>query len=291
MRKARDLAVLFGFPLTIEDSGGGDVVTAAMAQLAASIPPKLLLAGYLPSEMAAERIAAGTPAAVDGRARMPEAPGLGIDVDEGALGVRLLAVECQPLACSVRIAVSRAVCEPCSMHAASRLPLPASLVDRLTDPELLRADLFVAGAVGRRIGRRPLRRRRPRDRHGDRRRGERDARGHAPGDRRRGAPRCPPGPRRPRRSGPTILRRWFDLIVEAADDLGAILTAEQGKPFPEARGEILFGAAFIEWFAEEAKRVYGETIPQNTARPAALRRSGSRSASARRSRRGTSRWR
>ena len=59
------------------------------------------------------------------------------------------------------------------------------------------------------------------------------------------------------------MRRWFDLIVEAADDLGAILTAEQGKPFPEARGEILFGAAFIEWFAEEAKRVYGETIPQN----------------------------
>jgi succinate-semialdehyde dehydrogenase/glutarate-semialdehyde dehydrogenase len=61
-----------------------------------------------------------------------------------------------------------------------------------------------------------------------------------------------------------ILRRWFDLIVAAADDLGAILTAEQGKPFPEARAEILFGAAFIEWFAEEAKRVYGETIPQNT---------------------------
>ena len=61
------------------------------------------------------------------------------------------------------------------------------------------------------------------------------------------------------------MRRWFDLIVEAADDLGAILTAEQGKPFAEARGEILFGAAFIEWFAEEAKRVYGETIPPNVA--------------------------
>jgi L-alanine-DL-glutamate epimerase-like enolase superfamily enzyme len=93
VRKARDLAVLFGFPLTIEDSGGGDVVTAATAQLAASIPPKLLLAGYLPSEMAAERIATGTPAAVDGRARIPEAPGLGIDVDEGALGRRLLVFE------------------------------------------------------------------------------------------------------------------------------------------------------------------------------------------------------
>src|SRR4051794_7597312 len=65
------------------------------------------------------------------------------------------------------------------------------------------------------------------------------------------------------RSG--LMRRWFDLIVEAADDLAAILTAEQGKPVGEARGEILYGAAFIEWFAEEAKRVYGETIPTNVA--------------------------
>jgi succinate-semialdehyde dehydrogenase/glutarate-semialdehyde dehydrogenase len=59
----------------------------------------------------------------------------------------------------------------------------------------------------------------------------------------------------------TLLRRWYDLIVAAADDLAAILTAEEGKPLPEARGEILFGAAFIEWYAEESKRVYGETIP------------------------------
>jgi succinate-semialdehyde dehydrogenase/glutarate-semialdehyde dehydrogenase len=59
----------------------------------------------------------------------------------------------------------------------------------------------------------------------------------------------------------TLLRRWYDLIVAAANDLAAILTAEEGKPLPEARGEILFGAAFIEWYAEEAKRVYGETIP------------------------------
>lgn len=58
-----------------------------------------------------------------------------------------------------------------------------------------------------------------------------------------------------------ILRRWYELMVENADDLATILTAEQGKPLPEARGEILYGAAFIEWFAEEAKRVYGETIP------------------------------
>lgn len=58
-----------------------------------------------------------------------------------------------------------------------------------------------------------------------------------------------------------ILRKWFDLMVENADDLAAILTAEMGKPLPEAKGEILYGASFIEWFSEEAKRVYGETIP------------------------------
>ncbi|MFN3143904.1 MAG: NAD-dependent succinate-semialdehyde dehydrogenase [Paracoccaceae bacterium] len=58
-----------------------------------------------------------------------------------------------------------------------------------------------------------------------------------------------------------ILRRWFELMVEHADDLAAILTAEQGKPLAEAKGEILYGASFIEWFAEEAKRVYGETVP------------------------------
>jgi succinate-semialdehyde dehydrogenase / glutarate-semialdehyde dehydrogenase len=58
-----------------------------------------------------------------------------------------------------------------------------------------------------------------------------------------------------------VLRKWFDLMVAHADDLATILTAEQGKPHAEARGEILYGASFIEWFAEEAKRTYGETIP------------------------------
>ena len=58
-----------------------------------------------------------------------------------------------------------------------------------------------------------------------------------------------------------VLRRWYELMVENADDLGRILTAEMGKPFAEAKGEVLYGASFIEWFAEEAKRVYGETIP------------------------------
>ncbi len=58
-----------------------------------------------------------------------------------------------------------------------------------------------------------------------------------------------------------VLRKWFDLMIENAEDLAVILTAEQGKPLVEARGEVVYGASFIEFFAEEAKRVYGETIP------------------------------
>jgi len=61
------------------------------------------------------------------------------------------------------------------------------------------------------------------------------------------------------RSG--ILRRWFDLMMASQEDLAQILTAEQGKPLAEARGEIAYGASFIEWFAEEAKRAYGDVIP------------------------------
>ena len=150
------------------------------------------------------------------------------------------------------------------MHAAPPvLPRPASLVDRLTDPGLLRADLFVAGAwVAASDGARF------------------DVVDPATGtaiaavasatreDTRRAidaaSAALPAWAAMTAKERAAIMRRWFDLIVEAADDLAAILTAEQGKPFPEARGEILFGAAFIEWFAEEAKRVYGETIPQNT---------------------------
>ncbi|MDN3496692.1 NAD-dependent succinate-semialdehyde dehydrogenase [Planococcus sp. APC 4015] len=67
-----------------------------------------------------------------------------------------------------------------------------------------------------------------------------------------------PAPQRSR-----ILRRWFDLVVERADDIAEILTAEQGKPLAEAKAEVLYGAGFIEWFAEEAKRLYGEVIPTN----------------------------
>jgi succinate-semialdehyde dehydrogenase/glutarate-semialdehyde dehydrogenase len=54
-----------------------------------------------------------------------------------------------------------------------------------------------------------------------------------------------------------ILRRWYDLMVANKDDLAAIMTAEQGKPLAESAGEVMYGASFIEWFAEEAKRVYG----------------------------------
>jgi succinate-semialdehyde dehydrogenase/glutarate-semialdehyde dehydrogenase len=62
----------------------------------------------------------------------------------------------------------------------------------------------------------------------------------------------------------TLLRRWFDLCIAHQDDLAIILTSEQGKPLVEARGEIAYGSAFIEWFAEEARRIYGDIIPPNT---------------------------
>jgi succinate-semialdehyde dehydrogenase/glutarate-semialdehyde dehydrogenase len=58
------------------------------------------------------------------------------------------------------------------------------------------------------------------------------------------------------------LRKWYDLLMANQDDLGRIMTAEQGKPLPEAKGEVAYGASFVEWFAEEAKRVNGETLPQ-----------------------------
>ena len=58
-----------------------------------------------------------------------------------------------------------------------------------------------------------------------------------------------------------ILMKWFALLHQHADDLARIMTAEQGKPLAEARGEVVYGASFVEWFAEEAKRVYGETVP------------------------------
>jgi len=62
----------------------------------------------------------------------------------------------------------------------------------------------------------------------------------------------------------TILRKWHELMLANADDLAAIMTAEQGKPFSESKGEISYAASFLEWFAEEAKRIYGETMPTPT---------------------------
>ena len=59
-----------------------------------------------------------------------------------------------------------------------------------------------------------------------------------------------------------ILRKWFDLLMANQEDLGRIMTAEQGKPFAEAKGEVAYGASFVEWFAEEAKRLNGEVLPQ-----------------------------
>jgi succinate-semialdehyde dehydrogenase / glutarate-semialdehyde dehydrogenase len=62
-----------------------------------------------------------------------------------------------------------------------------------------------------------------------------------------------------------ILRRWYELMMASQEDLARLMTAEQGKPLAEARGEVVYGAAFVEWFAEEGKRVYGDTIPQHQA--------------------------
>jgi len=66
---------------------------------------------------------------------------------------------------------------------------------------------------------------------------------------------------RPAKERSNLLRKWFDLMLAHQDDLARIMTAEQGKPLAESRGEVAYGASFIEWFAEEAKRIYGDTIP------------------------------
>ncbi|HJP04367.1 MAG: succinate-semialdehyde dehydrogenase (NADP(+)) [Chromatiales bacterium] len=63
----------------------------------------------------------------------------------------------------------------------------------------------------------------------------------------------------------TILRRWHDLMLENKEDLARLMTAEQGKPLAESRGEVIYGASFVEWFAEEGKRIYGDVIPTHAA--------------------------
>ena len=70
---------------------------------------------------------------------------------------------------------------------------------------------------------------------------------------------------KPAKERAAVLMKWFALLNQHADDLARIMTAEQGKPLAEAKGEVVYGASFIEWFAEEAKRIYGETIPATDA--------------------------
>ena len=85
-----------------------------------------------------------------------------------------------------------------------------------------------------------------------------------------------------------VLRKWFDLMMANQGDLATLMTAEQGKPMTESRGEIAYAAAFIEWFGEEGKRVYGDTIPAHAYDKRIVVTKG-RSACARRSPRGISR--
>jgi succinate-semialdehyde dehydrogenase/glutarate-semialdehyde dehydrogenase len=81
-----------------------------------------------------------------------------------------------------------------------------------------------------------------------------------------------------------VMRRWFDLMMANQEDLARLMTTEQGKPLAESRGEVGYAAAFLEWFGEEAKRVYGGATSASSS-------SSSRSAWSHASRRGTSRWR
>ena len=93
--------------------------------------------------------------------------------------------------------------------------------------------------------------------------------------------------RAPAKERSQILKAWYDLILANADDLALILTTEQGKPLSEAKGEVVSNAAYIEWFAEEAKRIDGDIIPPARARPAHHGAQAAGRASAPRSRRGT----
>ena len=70
---------------------------------------------------------------------------------------------------------------------------------------------------------------------------------------------------RPAKERSVILKRWFDLVIKETEPLALLMTTEQGKPLSEARGEVAYGASFIEWFAEEGKRAYGQTIPNTVA--------------------------
>ena len=131
----------------------------------------------------------------------------------------------------------------------------------LTDSALFRQACYVDGAwVAARSGAvipvdNPGNRRSHRHRPAPERR--RDARG----DRRRRARVSGVARARPRKERAAVLRRWFDLMMANQEDLARLMTLEQGKPLAESRGEVAYGAAFLEWFGEEGKRVYGDTIP------------------------------
>ena len=87
-----------------------------------------------------------------------------------------------------------------------------------------------------------------------------------------------------------VLRDWFGLIMAAQEDLAQLMTAEQGKPLAETRGEVAYGASFIEWFAEEAKRLYGDMIPTHAAGKRIVVHQAADRRGRARSRPGTSRW-
>jgi len=135
-----------------------------------------------------------------------------------------------------------------------------SLASRLADPSLVRERAFLAGKWVQSASGETVAVRNPST-------GEilaqvpdlsiaeiREAIGHADAAQKRWAPTT--GKERAQ-----ILRRWFDLVMASQRDLATILTAEMGKPFAEAMGEVAYGAGYIEWFGEEAKRIYGDTIP------------------------------
>ena len=138
---------------------------------------------------------------------------------------------------------------------------PGAAAKLLTAPNSSRNSATLA-AVDCRRERRDHSGRRSRDRRGDWRRAALWARRDTRGDRRgRGRMARMAGATAKERA--TILRTWFDLIMANQEDLARLMTLEQGKPLAESRGEVAYGASFIEWFAEEAKRVYGDTIPSH----------------------------
>ena len=131
---------------------------------------------------------------------------------------------------------------------------------RLKDPSLLSQRCYVDGRWTDARGGRDDARRESRDRRADRHRPADGRRRDAARDRRRRAA-FPAWRAKTAKERSAVLRKWYEAMLANSDDLALILTTEQGKPLAESKGEIAIGAAYIEWFAEEAKRVYGDVIP------------------------------